>query len=88
MPGLFRITIVALLLLIAIIATGPRGNALPADDHGSIVIVYKDGHRQSLASAEITRIDVKSAAIIYKNGHSENCAETSIESNSAIPAVP
>jgi hypothetical protein len=71
MRGLFRITIVALLLLIAIIATGARGNALPADDHGSIVIVYRDGHRQSLASAEIARIDVKSTAIVYKDGHTE-----------------
>lgn len=42
-----------------------------ADDHGSIVIVYKDGHRQSLAAASITSIDVKSAAIVYKDGHRE-----------------
>ena len=71
MRGLFRITIVALLLLIAIIAAGARGNALPADDHSPIVIVFKDGHRQSFAPAQITRIDVKSAAIIYKDGHTE-----------------
>jgi len=42
-----------------------------ADDHGSIVIVYKDGHHQSLAAAAVTSIDVKSAAIVYKDGHRE-----------------
>jgi hypothetical protein len=43
-----------------------------ADDHSSVVIVYKDGHRQTFASAEISRIDLKSpATIIYKDGHRE-----------------
>lgn len=42
-----------------------------ADDRGSVVIVYKDGHRQSLAAAFVTSIDVKSGAIIYKDGHRE-----------------
>lgn len=41
------------------------------DDHGAVVIIYKDGHRQSLAAASITSIDLKSAAIVYKDGHRE-----------------
>ena len=45
--------------------------AWAADDRASIVIVYKDGHRQSLATAEISRIDVKTPAIVYKDGHTE-----------------
>lgn len=76
MRDLFRITVVALLVLIALIAAPARGNASPADDHGSLVIVYKDGHRQSLAAAEITRIDVKSAAIVYRDGHTEKLRGT------------
>ena len=45
--------------------------AAPADDR-SVVIVYKDGHRQSLTSAEIAHIDLKGpGAIVYKDGHRE-----------------
>ena len=46
-------------------------NVRAVDDHDSIVIVYKDGHRQSLAATAVTSIDVKSAAIVYKDGHRE-----------------
>jgi len=43
-----------------------------ADDRGSLVIVYKDGHRQTLASGEIARLDLKDpATIVYKDGHRE-----------------
>jgi hypothetical protein len=50
-------------------------SSAPADDHASIVITYKDGHHQTLATAEIARIDLKAAAIIYKDGHREKVAE-------------
>ena len=50
-------------------------SSAPADDHASIVITYKDGHHQTLATAEIARIDLKAAAIIYKDGHREKFAE-------------
>jgi hypothetical protein len=43
-----------------------------ADDRGSLVIIFKDGHRQSLSMSEITRIDFKPpAAIVYRDGHHE-----------------
>ncbi len=43
-----------------------------ADDHNAIVIVFKDGRHQTLASSEIARIDLKApAAIVYKNGRHE-----------------
>jgi len=46
--------------------------ASAADDRSSVVVVYKDGHRQTLASAEISRIDLKDpATIVYKDGHRE-----------------
>ena len=49
--------------------------ALAADDHSVIVIVFKDGHRQSLATAEVARIDLKApASIVYKDGHREKIA--------------
>jgi hypothetical protein len=43
-----------------------------ADDHSSIVIIFKDGHRQTLAVAEIARLDFKSPSLIaYRDGHHE-----------------
>lgn len=46
--------------------------AKAADGRTSIVIVYKDGHRQTFASTEIARIDLKDpASIVYKDGHRE-----------------
>ena len=47
----------------------------PAEDRNSIVIVYKDAHRQTLAAGEIARIDLKPAEIVYKDGHREKVAE-------------
>jgi hypothetical protein len=36
------------------------------------VIVYKDGHRQTLAAGQVARIDLKPApTILYKDGHRE-----------------
>jgi len=46
-----------------------------ADDHSAIVIVYRDGHRQTLSSSAIARIDLKApAAVVYKNGRREKIA--------------
>ena len=43
-----------------------------AADHGSFVIVYKDGHRQTLATAQVEQVNLKApAAIVYKDGHRE-----------------
>lgn len=48
----------------------PKAKA--ADSRSSIVIVYKDGHRQTFASTEIARIDLKDpTTIVYKDGHHE-----------------
>lgn len=66
MRGLIRISVISATLLFPFISV----TANPADD--SIVIVYKDGHRQTLSPSEILRLDLKApAAIVYKNGHRE-----------------
>ncbi len=71
MRGLIRIVEVSAVLLLTFVAI-PKANAFPDDDHTSLVIVYKDGHRQSLAAAQIARIDLKApAAIVYRDGHRE-----------------
>jgi hypothetical protein len=46
-------------------------NALPLDERDPVVLVYKDGHRQTLAAGEISRLDLKSQTIVYKDGHRE-----------------
>ncbi len=71
MRGLNRIAVSGLLLLPLAVAVA-KPAAAPADDRDSIVIVFKDGHRQSLAGAEIARVELKApAAIVYKDGHRE-----------------
>ena len=66
-PLILALLSVVALVTVLFVATDVRAT----DEHGSVVIVYKDGHRQSLAAAAITSIDVKSAAIVYKDGHRE-----------------
>jgi len=70
MRTLMRFIAIAAILVIAAVA--PRSYAAPIDERDPVVIVYKDGHRQTLAAGEITRIDLKSpASILYKDGHRE-----------------
>jgi hypothetical protein len=45
--------------------------ASPVDDRGSVVIVFKDGHRQAFAMTEIARIDFKSPSVVFRDGHQE-----------------
>ncbi len=72
MRGLIRAIVVSGILLFVISAAIAKPAASPADDRDSIMIVYKDGHRQSFAATEIARIDLKApAAIVYKDGHRE-----------------
>jgi len=57
-------------LSVAVVTATPAPS--PADDHGSIVIIFKDGHRQSFAVGEITSIEFKAPTeVIYKDGHKE-----------------
>ena len=68
MRGLNRFVIRPILLTLALASS----LAFSLDDHDPVVIVYKDGHRQTLAAGEIARIDLKSpATIVYKDGHRE-----------------
>jgi hypothetical protein len=67
-----HVVVLSAVLLLAFAVTAAKSAASPADDHDSIVIVFKDGHRQSLSLAEIAHIDFKPpAAIVYKDGHRE-----------------
>jgi hypothetical protein len=77
MRGLIRLVGTSGILLLAL--AGTLANAAPADDHSSIVIVFKDGHRQSFALAEIGRLDFKApSVIVYKDGHQEKISAADI----------
>jgi len=78
MRGLIRVLGASGLFLLAVVgAIYPT--AASADDRGSVVIVFKDGHRQSFATAEIARIDFKSpSVIVFKDGHKEKVAAADI----------
>jgi hypothetical protein len=55
-----------------------HAGAAPADDrgsdnHGSVAIVFADGHRQTIEMADILRIDFKTpVVIVFKDGHQQN----------------
>jgi hypothetical protein len=70
-----------------------KASAAPADDHGSMVIVFKDGHRQNLEVADIVRIDFNAPAmIVFKDGHRQNIPATDVAQiefeNTAPISVP
>ena len=90
MRGLIRVVGTSAILSLAL--AGTLANAAPAaDDHSSIVIVFKDGHRQSFAVAEIARLDFKApSVIVYKDGHQEKISAADIariEFETAVSAV-
>src|SRR5258708_2685712 len=68
------------LLMFAPARSIARAGAASADDHGSVVIVFKDGHRQNLDVADISRIDFKNPAmIVFKDGHRPSIAAGDVE---------
>jgi hypothetical protein len=61
------------LLTLAGASSIARTGAEPADDHGSLLIVFTDGHRQNLDRADIVRIEFKTPIVIFfKDGHQQN----------------
>jgi hypothetical protein len=70
-----------------------KAGATPADDHESMVVVFKDGHRQNLDVVDIARIDFNAPAmIIFKDGHRHNIPAADVAriefENSASASVP
>jgi len=78
---MYRLVRVVATSAILLVAAGANAKPVPspADDRASVVIVYKDGHRQSFATAGIARIDLKApSAIVFKDGHQEKVAGADI----------
>lgn len=73
MRGLKSIVVSSITLLALSIAAA-KPAPLPPDDHDMVVIVFKDGHHQSFASAQVARIDLKASEVVYRDGHHEKLA--------------
>jgi hypothetical protein len=79
MRGLIRVVAISVIFLFAYASAVAKPVPPPADDHNSLVIVFKDGHRQSFAAAEIARMDFKApCVIVYRDGHQEKFSPTEI----------
>jgi len=79
MGGLAKNVAFSGILLFAVTGAIAKPAPVPADDHNSVVIVFKDGHRQSFSAAEITRMDFKPpAVIVYKDGHQEKFSPSDV----------
>lgn len=70
--GISEALLLASLLALLLASQASLAQPSPADDRGTVVIVFKDGHRQSFALAEIERIDFKApSVVVFKDGHQE-----------------
>ncbi|MFZ0860296.1 MAG: hypothetical protein ABR881_14210 [Candidatus Sulfotelmatobacter sp.] len=79
MRGLIRVAAISVILVFALAGAVAKSASSPADDRSSVVIVFKDGHRQSFAMGEIGRMDFKApAVIVYKDGHQEKFSPSDI----------
>jgi len=76
MRSLFKVLGTSAIFLLAV--SGAFAKPAP-EDHSSVVIVFKDGHRQSFAVAQIARLDFKApSVIVYKDGHQEKISTADI----------
>ena len=71
--------LLVLFFFFAVVGAIARPVAGAADDRNSVLIVFKDGHRQSFSVAEIARMEFKApAVIVYKDGHQEKFSPSDI----------
>jgi hypothetical protein len=68
------------ILALAAVGSIARAGAASADEHGSIVVVFKDGRRQNLDVADVSRIDFKTPGmIVFKDGHRTSIPAADVE---------
>ena len=67
------------LLTLAGLSSVAAAGAAPADDHGSMVVVFKDGHRQNLDLADVARVDFKAPGmIVFKDATRKSIAAADV----------
>ena len=85
---------VVVCLLGAFLWCGPASAMpAPAGSRNSVVIVFKDGHKQSLDLADVVRIDFKApGTIVFKDGHQQSISGADIVriefvSSTSVPPI-
>jgi len=79
MHGLMRVVGISAILSLTLAGAVANLAASSADERSTVVIIFKDGHRQSFAMAEIAHMDFKApAVIVYKDGHQEKFSPSDI----------
>ncbi len=76
-----------------LLASAIAGSGQSSASKGSLVVVFKDGHRQNFSVAEIAKIEFKAADIVvFKDGHQQSFPLAAIQSfefdTSATNAFP
>jgi len=67
------------ILSVVMLAAAAFAAPAPVNDHGSIIVIFKDGRRQSINMADLSRIDFKAPiAIVFKDGHQQSIASDEI----------
>ena len=74
----FRVSWLFGILAVVLLAAGANP-ARAADERSSVVIVFKDGHRESFATADIARIDFNAPAmVVFKDGHQQKISAADV----------
>jgi hypothetical protein len=82
------VKLASIFALLMLAASSLAGSALAADTSGSIAIVFKDGHRQTLEVADIARIDFNApVVIVFKDGRQQNLPAATIARIDFEPAA-
>ena len=75
----FFLSVAVCLLGVFVVAIPVTAATAPAGSRNSVVIVFKDGHKQSVDLADVERIDFKAPSmIVFKDGHQQNIAGSEI----------
>ena len=80
MRNMAKSVFVGILVLAAAIASLGQG-PMSRDARGSLVMVFKDGHRQSFSVADITKIEFKAADfVVFNDGRQQSFRLTDVQS--------
>lgn len=80
MRTIAKAVLVGILLFVSAIASSGQSPTVK-DMRGSLVVVFKDGHRQSFQVADITRIEFKATDIVvFRDGHQQSFPLTGVQS--------
>jgi hypothetical protein len=82
------VKVVWILAMLTLAAASATAGTVPVTDHGSIVVVFKDGHRQTLDIAGIARIEFNTpVTVIFKDGHQQGIPAADIARIEFEPAA-